>query len=121
MHESELTCSQVVYRAAIRKSYITPGGDIHHTLFLRRPPPDDIDGLSVGHNCTPAESAQNFSRCKRVCSLHVGSVRDMGLDIVPDSPTHANIVGLPLESDDDKKAMDFATELAAHARIIELD
>lgn len=120
MHESELACSQIVYRAAIRRSYITPSGDVHHTLFLRRPPPADTDGLSVGHGCTPAECAREFNKCKRVCSLHVGSVRDMGLDILPDSPTHANIVGLPLESDDEKSAMDFATDLAEHARIIEL-
>jgi hypothetical protein len=54
-----------------------------------------------------------------IASLHVGKVRaiDPALDVVPDSPTHANVKGLVYREDDEAKAQFFADKLSEGARI----
>jgi len=52
--------------------------------------------------------------------LHVGKVRDIGLDIVPDRPTHANIMGVPFregEGGNEAEAERLARLLAEQARV----
>jgi hypothetical protein len=85
--------------------------------FFRRPPPKDEVGLSVDLQsaCSCAGTQRD---CYGVVSLHVGRVRDLGLDVVPDSPPHGNITGLPRQADDRARAEHLASQLAKHARIV---
>ncbi len=48
---------------------------------------------------------------------YVGRVRDLGLDVVPDSPSHANIIGLPYREDEPDTAVRLALLLAKQSRI----
>ncbi|MBI3469570.1 MAG: hypothetical protein HY000_41745 [Planctomycetes bacterium] len=50
-------------------------------------------------------------------SLHVGRLRDIGLDVVPDEPQHANITNLPYPQDDPVTAERLAGLIARQARI----
>jgi hypothetical protein len=49
----------------------------------------------------------------------VGRIRDLGLDVVPDSPDHAYITGLPLQDDDPLNAERLARLLAGQARLLQ--
>jgi hypothetical protein len=53
-----------------------------------------------------------------VASLQVGKVRELGLDVVPDSPSHAQIVGLPYREDDRNNADRLARLLAEQSRLV---
>ena len=111
---SLLPCSAIVYRAAVRKSDIRRGV-IAVKLFMRRA--QTVDGLSVDHSCSPRESGAGLQKFG-VVSLHVGRVRNMNLDVIPDSPIHANITGLPMKDEDKAMAEWLAGQLADHARIV---
>lgn len=77
-------------------------------------------GLSVNIAavCSPQECANRFSKCNAVISLHVGTVRDLGLDVVQDKQNHANITGIPYREDDLAEAERLASLLAKQSRII---
>ena len=51
--------------------------------------------------------------------MRVGSIRELSflLDVIPDSQTHADIVGMPVEEDDPKLARDIAHALADLATV----
>lgn len=113
-----LPCSKIVYRALARKNWVDRESNrVMPAAFLRRPPPQDDDGLSVD-----VESANSCERALRTCfgvvSLHVGSLRDLGLDVEVDDPPHANIKGLSRPMDDAAKAEWQASQLARHARLV---
>jgi hypothetical protein len=59
-----------------------------------------------------------LKRCYGVVSLHVGRVRDLGLDVVVDEAPHANITGLPRQTDDVLRAERLASQLAKQARLV---
>jgi hypothetical protein len=93
-----LPCSSIVYRA-IRASWVDEDGQLLAVAFHRRLIPKDQKGLSVGiaDQWDLEAFKQTLDRYKAVVSLHVGHVRDIsGLDVVPDSPNHANITGIPI-------------------------
>jgi hypothetical protein len=104
-HESifpALPCNTIVYRALTRSSWInkrTKGAT--SAAFIKRPhlPDKDPDrqGLStfIAANCSLQQVYSMFSSCFGVVTLHVGRLRDIGLDICQDTPIHANITGLP--------------------------
>ena len=52
-----------------------------------------------------------------IAELRVGSIRDLGfgLDVIADSAVHAEIVNVPPEADDPKRARDIAHALAEQA------
>ena len=113
-----LACDTIVYRAMARKSWIdATTGTVLPTAFFRRPPPADDDGLSVdvesARSCSSA-----LSRCYGVVSLHVGRLRNLGLDVVVDEAPHANITGLPRNTDDVLQAERLASQLARQARLV---
>lgn len=87
--------------------------ELSEAFFIR---PDDVGGLSVSWNTTPEEARNQFLKCYGAVSLHVGRVRDLLLDVVPDEPHHANITGLPNKENDPKKAERLANLLAEQAR-----
>jgi len=52
-----------------------------------------------------------------VASLHVGRVRNLGLDVIPDEAHHANIVGLPHPAEKPAEAEHLALQLQRQARL----
>jgi hypothetical protein len=99
-------CTQIVYRAQIYEDWVK-NGRVKHQAFTRRRV--DVMGISVGP--TPEDSRAGLSNpIFGYISLHVGRVRTIGLDVVPDSPAHANITGIPFREDD----------MAEHGRLTRL-
>jgi hypothetical protein len=117
-----LACSTIVYRAFLNRNHINK-----HTkailagAFLLRPR-DEADGLSVtlASSCSAEEFSNTFNHCFGVATLHVGRIRDMGLDVEPDEdpacPDHAFITGLSLPHENAALAERIAGKLARHAR-----
>lgn len=79
------------------------------SAFLRRKRKDPA-GLSVYHHISGPNDVP-LDDIKVLSALHSGKVRGLGLDVVPDGPNHANIVGLHHQDDDYQGAMDQASEL----------
>jgi hypothetical protein len=120
---SPLPCSAIVYRALLRKKWVDKNtGRIMAAAFLRRPEStgNDLDGVSVSpaETCSVEDVRNAFNECFGVVSLHVGRVRDMGLDVAPDTLVHANITGLPAPDNDPVEAERLAGLLARQARIV---
>ncbi|MDQ2809851.1 MAG: hypothetical protein M3Z04_23480 [Chloroflexota bacterium] len=89
--------------------------------FLRRPSERDlsVDRVSL---CSQEDARAGLDPCHGLATLHVGWIRDLGLDVLPDAldnnPAHAKIVGLPSQDEDLAQAQFFATELARQSRVI---
>jgi hypothetical protein len=113
-----LVCDHIVFRALLKRGWIdVVTNTVLPGAFFRRPSPKDPDGLSVD-TYSPQNCVAGFSTTFGVASLHVGRVRDLGLDVVPDEETHANVIGLPYAADDAAKAEFLASQLAKQARIV---
>lgn len=125
-----LACEALVWRLLRRKAWIDADTDlILPDAYLRRKDVD-MDGLSVGIKgvCTLDEFKASLNKVHGVVTLHVGRVRDLGLDIMPDDPRlvaeqgrkydpcHANIVNVPYVEDDPKEAERLAGLLARQSR-----
>lgn len=114
-----LPCGSIVYRAA-RKRWVqqVEGVDvILSDAFLLRP---GENGLSVclSDTVTPQQCANRLSGCKSVLSLHVGRIRNIGLDVIADTPEHAEIRGLPDSKTNPADAERFAGLVAQQARVV---
>ncbi len=115
MHQHTLQCSDIVFRALLRATHIDrKTGHILAAAFILRA---NECGLSVSFDCTPEECAAHFKTCHGVVSLHVGRVRNLGLDVIPDDTHHANIVGLPHPEEKPAEAEHVARQLQAQARL----
>ncbi|NEP46612.1 MAG: hypothetical protein F6K35_48450 [Okeania sp. SIO2H7] len=92
---------------------------MQHTAYILRKSKNER-GLSVNiaSACSPEECAAKFRKCYGVASLNVRSIRELGLDVVPDSLSHAQIVGLPYREDDPNTAEELAFLLANLSRIV---
>ena len=113
-----LDCGHIVFRALLKKGWIDHvTKSVMPGAFFRRPAPRDPDGLSVDTD-SPQSCVANLSTIFGVASLHVGRVRDLGLEVVPDEETHANVVGLPYADDDRARAEFLASRLAREARLV---
>jgi hypothetical protein len=57
---------------------------------------------------------------RAVATLHVGRIRNLGLNVVPDldDARHAEIINMPLESEDPDQASRLAQLLAEQLRIV---
>jgi hypothetical protein len=93
-------------------------GRLRYRAFLRRE--SDTDGLSVANAgiCTEEGFCATFIRCFGVITLAVGGIRDLGLDVIPDSTPspdhpcdHAVITGLPFKNINPVDAEYIATAL----------
>lgn len=105
-------CNKIVYRAALFRDWIK-GAKIKKQAFYRL----EKDQAGVSVSPTPEDCSRELTDpAHGIIALHVGWVRDLGLDIIPDSPTHATIVGIPTRNHDYAKAMYLAAELAKIAR-----
>jgi hypothetical protein len=118
-----LPCDTIVYRVLIKKKWINEDtGEVLPDAFFKRKERQEIGiSVNIATVITPAECASKFNRCNAVASLHVGCVRALGLDIVQNKPTHANIVGLPYREDDAPTAERLAGMLAQQSRIIRVE
>lgn len=119
MPPAELPCGQIVFRSLSRAQHIDRENKrLLPAAFIRRDPPRDAAGLSVNYNMAPTECYESLKKCYGVASLHVGKVRDMGLDVIADTDNHANVVNLPYPADDEVQAEWLAGRLAKHARLV---
>jgi hypothetical protein len=115
----ELPCATIVLRSIRNSGCLNLEAQIVLTgAFMRRPKPRDEAGLSVDLGCTPDESFNKPRKCYGVVSLHVGRIRDLGLNVIPNRVDHGNIVGTPYKEDDEVRAEWFASRLAEQARIV---
>lgn len=110
--------STIVYRALLRKQWVNRNdGFVQYNAYLLR---KNESGLSVRIEgaCSPSECAARFRNCYGVASLQVAFIRELGLDVVPDSPSHAQIIGLPSREDDFESAVRLARLLAQQSRLV---
>jgi hypothetical protein len=107
-------CSQIVYRAIIYNDWWRPSRTkVRKNAFYRLG--KDIDGLSV--NPHPGYASRYIKiEIFGFVKLHVGRVRDLGLDVIPDRIDHANIVGVPTREENRDESMRLADLLAELAR-----
>jgi hypothetical protein len=115
-----LVDGEIVYRVLLRKQWLDRDSlEVYADAFYLRKQKNE-SGLSVNiaSVCTPEQCAARFQNCYGVASLQVGSIRQLGLDVIPDSPSHANIIGLPYREDDSAKAERLADLLAQISLIV---
>jgi len=124
-----------VYRAILRGGWLDPDRKtpqrIKTEAVFRREPRivkgvrdrRDEDGLSVSiaSMTTPRECAQKFRECFGIASLHVGRLRDLGVQVEPDpdDETKALLVNLPYENPEEADMEKFASDVADSARLVE--
>ncbi|MBD2772303.1 hypothetical protein [Iningainema tapete] len=116
----QLSEDAIVYRALLRQQWIDEetGMVISDAFFLRKIKNEQGLSVNIANVCSPEQCAARFKNCYGVASLVVGDIRELGLDVVRDSPSHANIVGLPYREDKRALAEKFAELLAKQSRII---
>jgi hypothetical protein len=117
-----LSCHTIVYRALMKKRWIDEGtGEILADAFFLRKDRGEI-GVSVNPaiTCSPQDCANRFKRCNSVASLHVGKIRDLGLDVIQNTHNHAHITGLPYPEDNEAEWERLADLLAKQSRIIRI-
>jgi len=114
-----LDCACIVYRAARRRwiQQVEAAEVILPDAFMLRPQENSLS-VCPADSVSPGECAAKLSNCERVLSLHVGRVCSVGLQVVADAEDHAQIRGLPHQSDNPVEAARLAGLLAAQARII---
>ena len=115
-----LPSGAIVYRALLRKQWIDQDtGKVKADAYFLREKEKNIGlSVSIARTCSPQRCAKKFSKCFGVASLNVGRIRDIGLDVVPDSLNHANITGLPYREDDRDRAERFAGLLARRSCVV---
>lgn len=113
-----LDCRSIVRRLAARKGFLSADNHFLPEAFIRRP--TDHEGLSVfiAATCSLDRARSHLKTCYGVATLHVGRIRDAdpALDVVRDSEIHADIVGMPLPTEDEARAYYLASVLAEQAR-----
>ena len=117
-----LPSDAVVYRAIIKKRWVnTDTGEIlPDAFFLRKGKGETGLSVNIAAVCSPEDCAARFTKCKFVASLQVGTVRNLGLDIIQDQHNHANITGLPYREDDLAEALRLASSLAKQSTTIQI-
>jgi hypothetical protein len=122
-----------MYRAIRRSGWFDPDNPsrVKAEAFMRRRPktrpdgtldPGDDDGLSVfdSFHVDPAACLQSGKSGYGVASLHVGTLRDLGLRVVRDDTDQRKllIVDLPLENPNDAVQERLLDAVADTARIV---
>lgn len=112
-----LPCSKIVHRTITRARDFVDGR-VLTAAFQRRD--NDKKGLSVDFDVdVPAGCAPQLTGKRAVVSLHVGRIRNAGLNVLADAETHGNITGIPFYSsyDEREKAEQLAAKLAEQSRV----
>jgi hypothetical protein len=99
---------QSVYRAFRNAACVDrQTGQIQTSTFLRRP---NERGLSVSP--TPDLSVRALTSNYGCCVLITGQIRTIAnLEVSPTSNEHADIIGVPLRTENEQLALDIATAL----------
>lgn len=115
------------------RSWTDPDNEnqIKPEAFFRRAPivkdgaivcPRDQDGLSVfrGDKITADECADQFGTCFGVVTVHAGTLRDLGLEIIadPEDDRKALITNLPFENPGDPAQEFLIGRVADSARVV---
>jgi len=114
---------QSVFRAVIHKDWLKHNNTrVHHKLFVRFK--KDTSGVSVSPTpeyCLLGLTGEVFGiavlAVADVRSIQKNSVPVAFLDVIPDSPTHANIQELPDMDEDRNEAIRLAKLLAEQALV----
>src|SRR5260370_32054414 len=107
---AQLGCNETLFRALRTKAE----QDDKRRAFLLRANEKDL-GLSVRYNCSSDDCEYELKKSYGVVSAIANQVTGLGLQVVPDEATHANINGVPHESDDPDRAMLIAGQLSGLA------
>ena len=79
----QLPCDTIVLRAMLRRNWVDQRNQtVAPNAFIRRDSPADPDGLSVGVFCQVADYLNGFNKTFGAATLHVGHVRNEGLDVM---------------------------------------
>lgn len=110
----------IVYRALLRKPWINEDTGLvqSEAYYLRKNKNEQGISVNIASACSPEQCAARFKKCYGVARLEVGGIRELGLDVIPDSMSHAEIAGLPYEEDDPKMADLLADLLAQQSQIV---
>jgi len=73
-------------------------------------------GISV--NFSIEQSLAAIRNCEGVAGIYVGRIRELNLDVVRDSSSHASIIGLPYRENDPATADELALLLARQSQIV---
>jgi hypothetical protein len=117
-----LQCNTIVHRALIKRDWINEDTlQVRPNAFFLRQDKGEIGvSVNIAAVCSPQDCVSRFRKCRAVASLHVGHVRDLGLDIIQDKYNHANIIGLPYREDNLAEAQRLGGLLAKQSRIIQV-
>ncbi len=74
--------------------------------------------MNIASVFTAEQCAASFKKCYGVARLEVASIRELGLDVIPDSISHAEIIHLPYAEDDPEQADFLADSLAQQSQIV---
>ena len=116
-HFNSLPDSAIVYRALLRRQWIDEANLVVSSAYLLRATQPGLS-VTIASVCSPEQCAAKFNNCFGVASLQVKQIRELGLDAVPDSASHAKIVGLPHVKDDRDRAERLADLLAERSIIV---
>jgi hypothetical protein len=109
----ELLGDEVLFRALRTRDQQT---DKRRAFLLRAD--ERNTGLSVSYNCTSDSCEYRLKKTYGVLSVIARMVKGLGLSVIPDEPTHANITGIPHEEDDAEKAFLIAGQLCDIAETV---
>jgi hypothetical protein len=108
-----LVDADTLLRALLRRAEVL---DPRSAFLIRANERDS--GLSVNFDLTVEECRAQFNTTYGVRSLLVESVRALDLEVVPDSPNHANVIGIPHADDDPERAEFLAGQLLRMSALV---
>lgn len=105
----------LVYRA-LRKGWTDRDRSIvkSDAYYLRQ----RVNEQGISVNFSIEQSLSALKNCEGVASLNVGGIRELGLNVVRDSSSHASIIGLPYREDNRPMADELALLLARQSLIV---
>ncbi len=105
----------LVYRA-LRKRWIDQDRLIVKidAYYLRQ----RINERGISVNFSIEQSLAAIRNCEGVAGLYVGGIRELNLDVLRDSSSHASIIGLPYRENDAANADELALLLARQSQIV---
>jgi hypothetical protein len=115
----QLPNSEIVYRALLRKQWINEDTGLveSEAYYLRKDKNEQGISVNIASVFTAEECAARFKKCYGVPRLEVAGIRELGLDVIRDSISHAEIAGLPYAEDDPEQADFLADSLAQQSQI----
>jgi hypothetical protein len=129
----EPPCNTIVYRTIRRHDWFDSDDDecLVDAAFMRRRPkldqhgsvvdPGDDDGLSLydSFHIGPQECIEEELSCHGLATLHVGTLRDLGLEIIRDPENHRKVLvtNVPFTNPGTAEEEDLLDKIAQCARI----